>query len=235
MKAPHNCDWTVTIHVTTNKYLEWTPLLLNRGYGAVKKTFKLNRFLAKVWASRREMYITAIFTHVVLELCKSKNLRYWFKATLTLSGVRGAGRGRRAAPRLENSGQTLFSGQAQAAQKFWKIKNISIQWKFSGQILFFRASPGCSKFWMIKNIYSVQWIQGTLCFSGQAQVAQKSWKIKNISTQWKVSGQLWFSGQESCSKIWIIKNQWWAVRGGKEGSSSPTIIMKCAKRIRDPK
>ena len=30
------------------------------------------------------MYITAIFTHVVLELCKNKNLRYQFKATLTL-------------------------------------------------------------------------------------------------------------------------------------------------------
>jgi len=25
------------------------------------------------------MHITAIFTHVVLELCKNKNLRHWFK------------------------------------------------------------------------------------------------------------------------------------------------------------
>jgi len=24
------------------------------------------------------IYITAIFTHLVLELCKNKNLRYWF-------------------------------------------------------------------------------------------------------------------------------------------------------------
>jgi len=30
------------------------------------------------------MYATALFTHEVLELCKNKNLRYWFKATLTL-------------------------------------------------------------------------------------------------------------------------------------------------------
>jgi len=26
-----------------------------------------------------KMYITAIFTHVVLELCKNKNLRYWYR------------------------------------------------------------------------------------------------------------------------------------------------------------
>jgi len=30
-------------------------------------------------------------------------------------------------PGLTNSEQTLFSRQAQAAQKAWKIKNISIQ------------------------------------------------------------------------------------------------------------
>jgi len=33
----------------------------------------------------------------------------------------------------------------------------------------------------------------------------------------------------------MVKNQWRAVREGKEGSSSPSIIMKCAKQIRDPK
>jgi len=36
------------MHVITNKYLEWMLLLLNSDYGAVKKTLKLNRFLAKV-------------------------------------------------------------------------------------------------------------------------------------------------------------------------------------------
>jgi len=35
-----------------------------------------------------------------------------------------------------NLGQTLFSGQAQVAQKSWMIKNISIQWKISGQLIF---------------------------------------------------------------------------------------------------
>jgi len=84
VKAPHNCDWTVTIHVITYKYLEWMLLFLNSDYGAMKKTLKLNRSLAKVWASRHKIYLTAIFMHVVLKLCKNKKLRYWFKATLTL-------------------------------------------------------------------------------------------------------------------------------------------------------
>jgi len=57
-------------------------LLLNSDYGEMKKTLKLNRLLAKVWASRHKIYVTAIFTHVVLELCK--HVRYWLKATLTL-------------------------------------------------------------------------------------------------------------------------------------------------------
>jgi len=84
VKAPHNSNWTVTIHVTTNEYLEWMLLLQNSDYSAMKKTLKLNRVLAKIWASRHKIYITAIFTHLVSELCKNKNVRYWFKATLTL-------------------------------------------------------------------------------------------------------------------------------------------------------
>jgi len=58
-------------------------LLLNSDYGAVKKILKLNRFWAEIWASRHKIYITAIFTHAVLELCKNKNLPYLFKASLT--------------------------------------------------------------------------------------------------------------------------------------------------------
>jgi len=48
--------------------------------------------------------------------------------------------------RLEKFRQTLFSGQAQLAQKSCLIKNISIQGKILGQILFFRANASCSKF-----------------------------------------------------------------------------------------
>ena len=67
--------------------------------------------------------------------------------TSTRWGVEGCSR----PSGFKNSGQTLFSGQPQVAQKSWKSKNISIQWKF----------------------------QGKLCFSGQAQVVQKSewWTI----------------------------------------------------------
>jgi len=79
-------------------------------------------------------------------------------------------------PQLKNSGQTLFSGKAQVVQKFWKIKNISIQWKTSGQILFFRTSAGCSKFWKIKTIYSIQWIQGTLFFRASTSCS----KVLNV-------------------------------------------------------
>jgi len=56
--------------------------LLNSDYGAMKKTFEVNHFLDKVSASRHKMSITAIFTHIVLELCKNKYLRDW--STLTL-------------------------------------------------------------------------------------------------------------------------------------------------------
>jgi len=35
-----------------------------------------------------------------------------------------------------NSEQTMFSGQAQVAEKTWVIKNISIQWKISRHTLF---------------------------------------------------------------------------------------------------
>jgi len=63
----------------------------------------MNAIVAKQWLWRNEedfetesilnqslsfkefkMYVTAIFTHVVSELCKNEKLRYWFKATLTL-------------------------------------------------------------------------------------------------------------------------------------------------------
>jgi len=135
---------------------------------------------------------------------------FWYtliskSATFTFSGVRGGGRGRGGRPLcLKISGQTLFSGQAQVAQNFWKIKNISIQWKMSGQILFFKASACCSKFWMIKNIYSIQWIQGTLCFSGQAQVAQKSLNVKAIFNTVKNFRATLFSGQ-----VQVVQNSEW--------------------------
>jgi len=51
---------------------------------AQEEHFETESLLSQIVSFKTyEMYITAIFKHVVLELCKNKNLRYWFKATLT--------------------------------------------------------------------------------------------------------------------------------------------------------
>jgi len=59
-------------------------------------------------------------TYCEIEFKQSKN-------KLTSRPVAYEAGGGRPPPGLKNSGQTLFSGQAQVAQKSWKIKNISIQ------------------------------------------------------------------------------------------------------------
>ena len=147
------------------------------------------------------MYINSVFCS--LHTCENK---YLIMITI---GVRGGCRGGRLPPppSWKISEQTLFSGQAQVAQKYWMVKNISIQWTISGQLWFSGQAQVARKHWMIKNIYSIQLIQGTLCFSGQAQVAQKCWMMKTISIQWEISGQLCFSSQlQVVQKSWMIKN-----------------------------
>jgi len=48
----------------------------------IKIFLKQDCFLAKVWASRLcKTYITYILMHLVLKLCKNKNLRCSIKAT----------------------------------------------------------------------------------------------------------------------------------------------------------
>jgi len=71
---------------------------------------------------------------------------------------------------------------------------------------------------MIKNIY-IQYneFRAHSVLQGKPQVAQKPWKIKNISTQWKISWQRCFTEKESCSKIWMIKNQWRASGEARKG------------------
>jgi len=53
-------------------------------------------------------------------------------------------------PGLKNSGQTLFSGQAQVAKNPEDKKYFNTVKKFRAT-LFFRASASCSKLLMIKN------------------------------------------------------------------------------------
>jgi len=63
---------TLRLHITvnepsqyiTNKYLESILLLLNSDYGAVKKTWKLNRFLAKVSASRNIKFMSTPYSRM---------------------------------------------------------------------------------------------------------------------------------------------------------------------------
>jgi len=134
-----------------------------------------------------------------------------------------------APPGLKNFGQTLFSGQAQVAQKSRMVQNISVPRKISGHTLFFRASASCSISLNVKSIfstaknfrasancskilnvksrlYSIQpKILGQTLLFGQEQVAQKSWMINNIhSIQWKISGQLFFRANAE-----LLKNLEW--------------------------
>jgi len=138
-------------------------------------------------------------------------------------GVRG---GVSAAPRARKvPGQTLFSGQAQVAQKSWMIKNTySIQWKNSRATLFFRASASCSKILNNKKYIfrTVNWghplffracaccskilngkryirysenFQGKLCFQGKRKLL-KIVNVKSIFNTVKI-----FRASTSCSKI----------------------------------
>jgi len=115
--------------------------------------------------------------------------------------------GGRPPPVLKNSGQTLLSGQTQAAQKSW----------------------------MIKNAYSIPLIQGKLCFHGQAQVAQKSWIMKNISIKWKISGQtLFFRANGSSSKILNDKKYFNTVKNSR-ATLFLRISASCSKILNDKK
>jgi len=52
------------MHVTTNQYLEGMLLLLKSDYGAMELTLKLNRFLAKVSASRHIKFISTPYSRM---------------------------------------------------------------------------------------------------------------------------------------------------------------------------
>ena len=49
--------------------------LLGTDYGAMKKSLKLNRFLAKVWASRHIKFISTPYSRMQFKNCaKTKNV-----------------------------------------------------------------------------------------------------------------------------------------------------------------
>jgi len=74
-------------------------------------------------------------------------------------------------------------------------------WKISGQTLFSGQAQVAQKSWMIKNVYSIQWIQGTLCVSGQAHVV-KSPECQSIFNRVEnFRATLFFRASASCSKV----------------------------------
>ena len=78
------------------------------------------------------------------------------------------------------SGQTLFSGQAQVAQKSRMVQNISVQRKIPGHTLLFTAGARCSKILNDTQYFNtVRNFRATLFFRASAS-SSKSWMIKVI-------------------------------------------------------
>ena len=105
-----------------------------------------------------------------------------------------------------NSGQTLYSGQAQVAQKscmikkiFNTVKNFRAHSVFQGKLL---KTPECKSI-----LNTVKIFRATLFFRASASCS-KILNVKVYSIQWKISGQtLFFRASASCSKSWMVKNR----------------------------
>ena len=101
------------------------------------------------------------------------------------------------------SGQPLCFRARASCSKILNVKSIFNTARNCRATLFSGQAQVAQKSWMIKNTYSIQWkISRQLYFSGQVQVAQNSWMWKVYSIQWKIAGQLcFFRASASCSKI----------------------------------
>ena len=153
-----------TIKLPIGKYHKYVLLEATKLWGrAVRGVVLTESFEGKCnfWSAVQKQH-HPILCPWFLDTGKHHNNFCWIKINLVIPPptykydqwhIRRGGAAAPPSPGLKISGQTLFSGQAQVAQKSWKINNISIQWNISGQILFLRVSAGCSKFWRIKNIY----------------------------------------------------------------------------------
>jgi len=211
--------------------------------------FQGKRRLFKILNDKKHIFNTVNSGHTLFfrasvscsKFCRIKNIfntvnsghTLFFRASKSYSNILNV-------KSILNTAKTFMTkfvfGASASSSKILKDKNISTQWKFSGKALFFRASASCSKFWIIKNIY-IQYneFRARSVFHGKPQVVQKSWKIKKYFNTVKNFMPTLFYRASKLFKNLNVKNQWRAVRGGKEGSSSLSIIMKCAKRIGDPK
>ena len=155
---------------------------------------------------------------------------------VTSIGVRGGGSWGAAAPlSWIISGQTLFSGQAQDAQKSWMIKNILIQWKIWERLVFSTASASCSKILNDKKYFNiVQIFRATLFFRASAS-SSKILNVKIYSLYWKISGQTLFLGQaQAAQKSWTVKNVFNAVENSTANSDFQGKVKKISIRYIQP-
>ena len=162
-----------------------------------------------------------------------------------------------------NSRHTLFFRASTSCSKVLNVKTIFNTVKMFRATLFFRASANCSKFWMIKIHIQCSEFRAHSVFQGKQKLLKhpeckkyikynadvmtnavfkasaSSSKILKDKKYFNAVKSFWansvFHGKRKLSKILNDKNSVTDCQGGKQGSSFPTIIMKYAKRIGDPK
>ena len=163
-------------------------------------------------------------------MTKKNDIRITWYSSAT-SGVRGGGSA--APPGLKKSRQTLFSGQAQVAQKSWKIfkyrkiirANSVFQGKRNlfkilnnkkyifntvnaGQTLFFRASASSSKFLKVKKCIVNTVNSGHTLFFRASASCSKILNVKSISNAVKnFRANSVFQGKRKVAQnSWMVKN-----------------------------
>jgi len=107
---------------------------------------------------------------------------------------------------LKNSGQTLYSGQAQFAKKSWKIK------KYFNAVKIFRANSvfqdKCKLFKIVndkKYIFNRVISGRTLFFRASASYSTVLKDKKYFNTAKKFRATLFFRASARCLEFWMIK------------------------------
>jgi len=130
---------------------------------------------------------------------------------------------------------SVFRASA-SSSKILKDKIFQCSEKFQGKLYFSgHAQVVQNSEWLNWYIYSIQWLQGTLCFSGQSTSFSKVLKDENYFIAVKSFRATLFFRERKLFKNLNDKKSVTGRQGRQGRSSSTSIIMKCAKRIRDPK
>jgi len=107
---------------------------------------------------------------------------------------------------VKNFRATVFSGQAQVAQKFWMQKVHSIQWNFSGPLCFSGQALVAQKSCMIKRYIQYYEFRAPSVFQGKRKLLKTTECKKYIQLQWKFQGKLCFQGKHKLLKILNVKS-----------------------------